>query len=154
MDGCLNDLRQLAKVKSESASGDDVAEQVVDLDARLRNERRVEQEVLSLLDSRKDAPPKDVLDLRDKLAGLRQNIEQLQARKDNLARQVALATVLLIIRPVDALPEEPKSQLAPIGEYFSSSWRVRRSGSQNLADALAWLTRTLIGGLPLWILLP
>lgn len=154
MDIALNELRPLGTVKSETASGDDVTAQVVDLDARLRNERRVEQEVLALLESRKDAPLKEILDLRDKLAELRQNIEQLQGRKDSLSRQVSLSTVLLIIRPIDAPPEEPKSQLTPIGTYFreqfENSWR---SGTQNLADALSWLIRTVIGGLPWWIAL-
>lgn len=154
MDAALNELRPLGTVKSETASGDDVTAQVVDLDARLRNERRVEQEVLALLESRKDAPLKEILDLRDKLAELRQNIEQLQGRKDNLSRQVSLSTVLLIIRPVDAPPEEPKSQLTPIGAYFSEQFeKAWRSGTQNLADALSWLIRTVIGGLPCWIAL-
>lgn len=148
MDTALNELRTLGTVSSETASGDDVTAQVVDLDARLRNERRVEQEVLALLESRKDAPLKEILDLRDKLAELRQNIEQLQGRKDNLARQVSLATVLLIIRPIDAPPE---SQLTPIGAYFAQQFRdAWRSGTRTLADALAWLTRLLVGGLPVW----
>lgn len=51
----LNQLRTLGKVESENSTGDDVTAQAVDLDARLRNEKQVETELLRLLESRKDA---------------------------------------------------------------------------------------------------
>jgi hypothetical protein len=43
----LNDLRQLGTVRSEESRGEDVTSQVVDIEARLSNERRIEAESLS-----------------------------------------------------------------------------------------------------------
>ena len=64
----LNELRKLGVVVSEEARGEDVTNQVVDLDARLRNERRVEQELLELLESRDDSPLEEILKLRAEIA--------------------------------------------------------------------------------------
>src|SRR5262249_6136170 len=74
-DDVLHELRLMGKVESESAPGDDVTDQVIDLGARLRNERQVEAEVLKPLQTRQDAPLKEILDLRDKLSSIRQTIE-------------------------------------------------------------------------------
>src|SRR5690606_21189925 len=59
----LTDLRALGEVQVEQAAGDDVSEQLVDLDARLRNERRIDGELLELLETRDNAPPDYVLKL-------------------------------------------------------------------------------------------
>ena len=72
---------------------------VVDLDARLRNERRVEQELLELLDSRDESPLEEILKLRGEIAKVRTQIERYTAQQDRLSRLVSLATVLIIIRP-------------------------------------------------------
>jgi hypothetical protein len=147
----LNELRQLGKVRSERNDGEDVTSQAVDLDARLRNEQRVEAELLNLLESRKDAALKDILDLRANLAGVRNVIEQLTAQRQNLVRLVSLATVLVIIRPSDTPAVPPPTGIgAYFGDAISTMWH---KGLRVLADTLAMLLAALIGGLPWWILL-
>ncbi|GMU83376.1 MAG: hypothetical protein AMXMBFR47_32460 [Planctomycetota bacterium] len=148
----LNELRGLGKVRGERNDGTDVTSQAVDLEARIRNEQRVEKELLELLESRKDAALKDILDLRANLASVRNVIEQLTAQRQNLARLVSLATVLVIIRTDDApAPEPPAPGIAAyFADAFSTMWL---KGLRVLADTLATLLGTLIGGLPWWILL-
>jgi hypothetical protein len=152
LDEVLNALRTLGKVESENSTGDDVTAQAVDLDARLRNERQVETELLRLLDSRKDAQLKDILDLRDKLASVRQSIERLQGQRDTLARQVSLASILVILRPDDAPKPAPKqdSMLDSFTNEISTAWT---SGLTMLTQTIAFLVRILIGGLVWWLLL-
>lgn len=153
MDEVLNALRPLGKVDSENATGDDVSAQVVDLDARLRNERQVEIEVLKLLESRgKDAKLSDIIELRDKLSSIRQSIELLQGRRDTLGRQIALASILVIIRPDNAPKPDPKpaSLLDAFSDEVSRAWT---SGLTTLTQTLAFLIRIAIGGLPWWLLL-
>lgn len=147
-----NSLRELGVVVSERREGQDVTGQVVDLDARLKNERRVEQELLALFDQRKDAPLKDVLDLRQKLSEVRSGIEQMVAQREHLGRLVSLATVLVIIRTGEKPPEEPKDE--GLSHYFSESIKhAWRTGTRGLADTVAALVSILIGGLIWWILL-
>lgn len=145
----LNALRDIGNVLSQQLSGEDVTAQVVDLDARLSNERRVEAELLELLDTRKDAELKDVLELRRNIGEVREQIERLQGQQQHLARLVSLATVLVIIRhdgQPKAAPEQPG-----IGAYFvdvmKSAWE---NGVTGLADSIAWIAATLLGGLIWW----
>ena len=147
----LNQLRKLGKVRAEDSHGEDVTSQVVDLDARLRNERRIETELLELLDKRDNAPLKEVLDLRNHINRVRQSIERLTAQQQRLSRLVSLATILVIIRAEDAPEPEPASDL---GKYFSenvgASWK---SGLRFLSDTIASLLRVLVGGVIWWVLL-
>jgi len=147
-----NALRELGVVVSERREGQDVTGQVIDIEARLRNEQRVEQELLALFDQRKDAPLKDVLDLRQKLSEVRSSIEQMVAQREHLSRLVSLATVLVIIRTGEKPAETPKDE--GLAHYFSESIKhAWRAGSRGLADTIAALVSILIGGLIWWILL-
>jgi hypothetical protein len=147
----LNDLRGLGTVRAEDSHGEDVTSQVVDIEARLRNEQRIEAELLELLDTRVEAPLTDVLKLRQRLNEVRESIERLVAQQQRLGRLVDLASVLVIIRAEDAPPEEPE---AGLGAYFSrtlfASWT---SGLRVLADTLAGAVGVIVGGLLWWALL-
>ena len=151
----LTQLRDLGKVTQENSTGDDVTTQAVDLDARLRNERRVETELLQLLESRKDAPLKEILDLRENLSRIRGEIEQLQGRRDTLGRQVSLATILVIIQ-AEAKPVEPEKPAGPsaflndAGKSFTTAFT---SGAKTLIGSLAFLAELAIGGAFWWTLL-
>lgn len=150
----LAQLRELGEVVSETAGGEDVTEQMVDLEARIRNEQRVETELLALLESRKGEPLEGILKLRESIGNVRQNIERMTAQRERLSRLVSLATVLVIIR-ADASPAAviipPQESL---GEYFLRGLKTAYTrGIRTLADSAAWLVQSLIGGLPWWLLL-
>jgi hypothetical protein len=150
----LNDLRNLGKVRAEAVNGEDVTAQVVDLEARLRNEQRVEAELLQLLEKRNDAPLKEILELRTNIAQVRQTIEQINAQREKLSHLVALATVLVIIKAENAPPPPPEEKKQTIGQYFghaiSTDWH---EGLRVLADTLAGAVKLLIGGLVWWVAL-
>ncbi|HVP13190.1 MAG TPA: DUF4349 domain-containing protein [Phycisphaerae bacterium] len=149
LDNVLNELRQLGEVRSERVEGQDVTAQVVDVEARLRNEQRVEAELLQLLEKRQDAPLKEVLELRDKIAEVREEIEKLTAQRDQLSRLVSLATVLVLIRPGDA----PTTHESALGEYFARKFKAAwTDGVQFLADTLAALVSIIVGGLIWWVI--
>jgi hypothetical protein len=150
LDEVLNTLRTLGKIDSENATGDDVSATVVDLDAHLRNEKQVECEVLKLLESRKDAQLKDILELRDKLSSIRATIESLQGRRDTLGRQISLATILVLIRPDNAPKPTPSSLFDSFSHEMSAAWT---SGLNALTQTLGFLIRIAIGGLIWWLLL-
>lgn len=149
----LNELRELGVVQSEKLMGEDVTAQIVDLEARLRNERRVEQELLELMDKRHDAPLKEILDLRSHISSVRQSIEQITAQRERFGRLVSLATILVIIRPEpkpaeETNPQEEKKISAYFGESVADSWH---DGLLYLADSMAATLRILIGGLIWWV---
>ncbi len=149
----MTSLRELGTVKAENTTGEDVTAQVVDVESRIRNEQRVEQELLQLLDKRADAPLKDILELRGSLASVRESIERLIGQREKLGRLVSLASVLVVIRTADA-PPPPPPQKSGMGEYFTKavagSWR---SGLEFLADTVAAGVALVVGGLVWWLIL-
>lgn len=147
----LTELAGLAEVASQSSGGEDVTDQVVDVEARLRNEQRVETELLTLMQSRKDAPLKDILELRDSLSNVRERIERLTAQRDRYARLVSLATILVIIRPDTAAPAPLPEGIA---DYFKKQvTRAWDSALGFLADSVAFLISVVVGGAMIWVLL-
>jgi hypothetical protein len=147
----LNQLRGLADVVQETAAGEDVTDQAVDLDARLRNEQRVETELLGLLESRKDAPLKEILELRESISSVRGQIERLTAQRDRLSRLVSLATVLVIIRG-DAVHPGASAEEG-IWAYFTKELaRAWRTALEFLAESVAFLVRVFIGGAVFWVI--
>jgi hypothetical protein len=151
LDQALNELRTLGEVRSEQATGDDVTAQVVDLEARLRNERRIESELLELLDRRTDSALKDVMTVRQSLDEVRQRIEQLVGQREHIARSVSLATVLVIIR---AAGQDEIKPAGAIMDYFqdtiASAWN---RGVVFLADSVGFLVAVVVGGLVWWMML-
>lgn len=153
LDAVLGSIRAMGTVTAESVAAEDVTAQVVDIEARLHNERRVEIELLDLLDKRTDAPLREVLDLRDKLREVRSEIERMQASRDRLSRLVSLSTLTVEIR---MKPEEPKEDPAessffkPLTEAVATSWHDGLSG---LTASIAWLVRVAVGGLLWWALI-
>lgn len=147
----LNELRTMGKVTSENAGGEDVTDKVVDLEARIRNEQRVEGELLELLKKQSDAKLKDVLELRGEIDRVRERIEQLLGQREKLGRLTTLATVLVLVRAEDA-PLVVKQ--GALGELFAKavgdSWK---RGVETLIGTVAFLVRLIVGGLVWWMVL-
>ena len=145
----LSALRELGHVAHESTQSEDVTTQVVDLEARLRNEQRVEKELLALIDKREDAPLQEVLKLSESVAAVRERIEQLVAQREHIGRQVALATVVVSIWSRDARAPATGT-IAELGHKLSAAWR---EGSSYLTTSIAVLVQVIVGGLIWWIAL-
>ncbi|HYF14135.1 MAG TPA: DUF4349 domain-containing protein [Phycisphaerales bacterium] len=148
----LQGLRDLAKVKAEQSNNEDVTAQVVDLEARIANERRTEAELLALFDTRKDAPLNEIMQLRDSIARVRDSIERLVAQQQKLSRLVALTTITVnISAPQEAAPP-PEPKRSSLGDFFfkrmDESWT---HSLEALVDAAAFIVRAVIGGLPFWL---
>ncbi len=147
----LNELRGLGMVTSESAGGEDVTDKVVDLEARIRNEQRVEGELLELLKKQSDATLKDVLELRGEIDRVRERIEQLVGQREKLGRLTALATVLVLVRAEDAPPAVTQGALGEfVAKAVGDSWK---RGVETLIGTVAFLVRLIVGGLVWWLLL-
>jgi len=102
----LEELRGLGRVVNEQLSSEEVTDQVVDLDARLRNARATEQRLIRVLDER-TGKVADVLEVEREIARARQEIERMDAQRQNLLQRAQMATVQV------TLVEEFKAQLQP-----------------------------------------
>jgi hypothetical protein len=88
----LDAVGQLGVAERREVQSQDVSEEYVDLQSRLKNKQALEARLLELVASRGDAI-KDVLVLEGELSRVREEIEKLQGRIRFLSDRVALTTV-------------------------------------------------------------
>src|SRR5262249_34354091 len=81
--------------RSERIDSEDVTDEVVDVDARLRVQTRLEEQLLELLKTATTVEA--ALNVHKELANVRTEIERLQGRKELLEREVALSTIRLTL---------------------------------------------------------
>ncbi|MFI4915153.1 MAG: DUF4349 domain-containing protein [Phycisphaerales bacterium JB060] len=152
LDAVMRSIREMegvAEVTREELSAVDATDRRADLTARLANERRIEVELLELIDKRPDAPLADVLRVREALGEVRLSIERLDAQRATLNERVALATlrVGIVQNAEDQAPEPDASGfLHDLGEAFTR-------GGRTLAESAAWIVEVLVGGLLAWVVL-
>jgi hypothetical protein len=126
----LEQLKALGRVTHEQLSTEEVTEQAVDLEARLRNARATEERLIAVLNQR-TGKVRDILEVEREIARTREEIERMEAQRLNLLNRVALATLQV------TLLEEFQAQLqpAPIG----TGTRLRNAfveGYQNFVGLL------------------
>ncbi len=119
-DQALAELRRLAvRVTSESASSQDITEEYIDLESRLKNAEATESQYLALLEKAEDV--EDTLKIYDALSRIRYEIEQIKGRMQYLERTSAmslisvslesLATAKPLVRPSWSAREALKSAI-------------------------------------------
>ena len=92
-------ISELGEVLNEHQGSEDVSEQFIDLEARLKSALREEQSFLSLLGRASNVS--EVLAIERELARVRADIERYQGQLDFLSRRVDLSTIY-----VELVPEE------------------------------------------------
>lgn len=105
LDSAVAALQKAAiRVENENTRGEDVTEEYVDLDARLRNLEATEKELLALLTEVRENRGKaeDVLAIHREITAIRAQIESLKGRQQYLSRMSAMATISVEIRPKEA----------------------------------------------------
>ena len=141
----LRGLEGIDSVHREELSTTDATDRLVDLNARITNETRVEAELLALIDSRPDAPLADVLRVRDALSDVRLGIERLEAQRANLNQVVALATVRVSVeRSGEREAPEASGFVHDLGVAFSR-------GGRDFARSITAFVEFIVGGMIVWV---
>ncbi len=124
-------LNALGTVLDESVGSQDVTEQFVDLDARLRSLESEEASLLQLLDRANTVS--EILIVENELTRIRTEIERLQGQLNFLERRVALATISVSLFPPQAVFTEP-----PSASFTIEVGRVERSSDaiKDLAEQM------------------
>ncbi len=102
----LQKLKELGKVDLERITAEDVTEEYVDLEARLKNFQRVKERLLKILEERA-REVKDILEVERELSRLGEQIERIEGRMKYLDRQVELATITVNYYEPKAIVPEP-----------------------------------------------
>ena len=148
-DAFMESLAGIGTVRSVAVNAEDATDQVVDLEARLRNERRVESEVLELLADRPDASLEDIVRVRRELSDVRESIERMDAHRQSLIGRAALSTLrITLIGPAPegsrADPDQP-SFGERMGDALADGWR-------RCTASAVWAAEFIVSGLLWWVI--
>lgn len=137
-------LHALGTVKSQSMTGEDVTTQVVDVEARLKTMRIEEEQYRTILGKTRRLG--DILEVKDRLGSVRQEIESLAAQQKSLRNQANYSTISL------TLTEKPKAGLPDSqGDWASDSWSSAVNGLQTAGRFLGAIAIVLFVYAPIWI---
>jgi hypothetical protein len=150
----VSGLSKLGVTTKNSSDSQDVTEEFVDVQSRLKN-LKAEEEVLNKL--LKDAVRlEDVLKLREQIKNIRGDIERAEGRLKYLSTMSALSTINFTAReeekyipPTAPAPPPEPTFLQSVENTFSNSWKVLQRTAESIAlffvGLAPWIPVLLIG---------
>jgi hypothetical protein len=151
-ENALRRLRGLAwRVLNESASGEDVTDQYVDLQSRLRNLEATRDRIRSFLDQAKTI--EESLEVNRQLSEMEDQIEQVKGRLNFLRDRAAFSTITVNLNPILPTPTPtptptvtptPTPTVTPTpdvwrpGETAKEALDVTVTIGQGLTELLIW----------------
>ena len=145
----FDEIKKLAgNTPSENVTSQDVTEDFIDLEARIKTQKALEVQFLEIM--RQANKISDALEVQRQIAEVRTDIEKLEGRKRFLENRSSLSTINVNI-------QTPKPVIAVTESGFRQSLREAVSDSISLAsDLVLFFARFLIMMAPvaLFVLLP
>jgi hypothetical protein len=149
LDSALADLKRLGRVEKEAQNGEEVTQQYVDLEARLKNARNTETRLIELQRER-TGKLSDVLAVEKEISRVRGEIEQMEAERKSLRNRIDFATLNLTVI------EDYKAELKVVPPSIGTQIRnAAVDGYRSVVDGLFGLLLWLLSWLPtllVWIL--
>jgi hypothetical protein len=140
-ESAVNEISALGQVESESISAEDVSEEFIDLEARLRNLSAQEAVMLRLMDRTNTIA--ETIRVQNELTRVQLDTEQLRGRLRYLQDQTALSTISVQMTEAGVVaPKEPGT--------LARAWAVARDTTGTIVSGF------LIGGaavLPILVVL-
>lgn len=144
-DALLAELAKTGKVMNQNITGRDVTEEYVDAEARLKTQRELETRLLQLL-AEKTANLTAVVEVEQKLANVRENIEKTEGRMRMLKDQASFSTITLSIY-------EPAILNTSSGGFFYELERGFEKGLTGFTKVLAGIITFVIAMAPILAIL-
>jgi len=141
-DNSILDISALGTVMSSSTNGQDVTEEYLDLDARLRVLQQEEARLLELLS--KAANIDDYLKVESHLSRVRIEIEQATGRLKYLNNRIDLATIELSIKPTQGTVEPELKGFAGLARQIKVAFRQGINGVVALISGMLVFIATLL----------
>jgi len=135
----LAELRNLAvRVTSESTTSQDVTEEYVDLESRLKNAEATESQYLALLEKATDV--EDILSIYESLSRVRSEIEQIKGRMQYLERTSSMSLITTNLKP--------EATAKPLVRAGWSALEALKSAVRGIVIFGQWL-----GAIAIWLLI-
>ena len=135
----LAELRELAvRVTSESTSSQDITEEYVDLESRLKNAQATEEQYLTLLEKAEDV--EDILGIYERLSWVRGEIEQIKGRMQYLERTSSTSLITVQLKP--------ETTTKPLVQAGWSALEALKSAVRGIVTFGQWL-----GTIAIWLVI-
>ncbi|MFD9130248.1 DUF4349 domain-containing protein [Kitasatospora sp. NPDC059571] len=142
----LDALAGLGTVVSRNSQADDLTQQVVDVESRVKTQQASVDRVRALLADAKSLG--DVVSLEGELTRREADLESLKRQQQELAAQTSLSTITFDVHRPARTAEAPKPVhrgfWASVGHGFAGGWHVLWAVLRGLAIALAALAPFLV----------
>jgi hypothetical protein len=157
----LSAIRGLSEnVVYESIQSQDVTEEYVDIEARLRNLTALETELVALLAevrTQPDADPQKILTVFNEVSRVRGEIEVLEGRRRLIDNQASLSTITVTISPSPGSTPIVDEGWAPLVTVRTAAGDLVEA-LQTIANAAIWLLVFAVPvlaliALPIWVAL-
>ena len=143
----MEEIRATAiRVIQEKITGQDVTEEFIDLEARIKNQKALEGQFLEIM--KRAGKVEDALEVQRQLADVRTEIEKLEGRKRFLENQASLSTINITL--------QSPTQIVNAAGFWYSIRSAFSDGVDVAAAIVLFLIRFVIALLPvlIFIVLP
>ncbi|HEX8567839.1 MAG TPA: DUF4349 domain-containing protein [Pyrinomonadaceae bacterium] len=143
-EAAVAEIRQTAeRVAQEKVSGQDVTEEFIDLEARIRTQKALEAQFLEIMKAARSVA--DALEVQKQLAEVRGEIEKVEGRRKFLENQTSFSTITITLNA-------PTVFAAASTGFGAQLWRALGDGVDAALFVILGLIRVFLAMLPLLIL--
>jgi hypothetical protein len=145
-ESAIEQLESLGNRLGKQIAVDDVTEQIVDMDARVKTMLAQEEVLRNML--RKSGNLADALTVQNELARLRGEIESIAAKRKSLASQAAFSTLELTLTQKSTAIAHASTDPAWFETSWASAWGAGTAAFRSVVGYVMWL----VVFSPVWIL--
>lgn len=126
-DAVVTEIRAIgSRVTGEKISGQDVTEEYIDLEARIRTQKALEGQFMEIMKQARTVA--DALEVQSQLANVRTEIERIEGRRRFLENQASMSTIKVTLQPPAPLIAATQSSfLRDLKEAFGDGFNVATS---------------------------
>lgn len=143
-DTFISNISISGKVMSLNVTGNDITEEYIDIEARHKTQKALEERLIKLLEE-KTANLTDVVEVEQKLADVRAQTESMEGRMRYLKNQLDFSTLSI------SLFEPSLLQTSSGGGFFYEISEAFKEGLNGFTDVLTGLIRFMIAFSPVLI---
>ena len=146
-DQVMEEIRSVAsRVVQEKRTGQDVTEEFIDLEARIKNQKALEAQFLEIM--KRAGKVEEALDVQRQLAEVRTEIEKIEGRRRFLENQASLSTINVTL--------QTPTQIVNAAGFWYSIRSAFADGLDAASAIVLFLIRIVVALLPIlvFIVLP
>lgn len=149
----LDEIRKTAsRTITETVKGQDVTEEFIDIEARLKTQKALEAQFLEIM--KRANSVEDALSVQSEIATVRGEIEKIEGRRKFLENQSSLSTIKVKLQTPAAFSNNSSGFFAQVKHSFGSGFDAALSSILVLITmAIALIPFLIFVVLPIWLII-